>query len=365
MVMALLDPKAAGSELHVVPKVCRAAVLRRPGDRLCVEELEIPDLQSGQVLVKVAFSGVCRSQLMEARGGRGNDRWLPHLLGHEGSGTVQAIGPDVTKVTVGDAVILGWIAGDGLSVSGIRYASAAGFVNAGPVTTFCTHSVVSENRVVPSPKELPLDVAVLFGCALLTGGGMVLNELRPDPTASLVVFGLGGVGLSALVAAKACGCRRVIAIDVSEEKLVAATALGATDVINAGILDPVRAVHELTGGVGVDYCIEAAGSTATIEQGFAMTRKSGGRCLFASHPASGEKIQLDPHDLISGKGIQGSWGGGSKPDEDVPRLAKMYSEERLPLESLLGRRYRLEQVNEALDDLEHNQAFRPLLAMQE
>jgi S-(hydroxymethyl)glutathione dehydrogenase / alcohol dehydrogenase len=300
---------------------------------------------------------------MEVRGCRGEDKWLPHLLGHEGVGTIVEVGPGVTKVAAGDQVILGWIEAKGLGAPPIQYKSQADVVNAGPVTTFSTHSIVAENRVVVCPKGLPEDVAVLFGCALLTGGGMVLNELCPDPDSCIVILGLGGVGMSALIAARALGCRRIIAIDVSKEKLRAAEKLGATDVIDSHGEDPVPAVLEMTGNLGADYCVEAAGTTETIEQGFSMVRRHGGRCLFASHPASGEKIRLDPHELISGKIIQGSWGGASYPDKDVPRLAKLYSDDHLPLESLIGRRYRLEQVNEALDDLESGEAFRSLLEM--
>ena len=341
----------------------RAAVLRGLGQRLEIEELQFPVLGPGQVLVEVAFSGVCRSQLMEVRGGRGSDPWLPHLLGHEGAGTVIEVGDSVTKVAVGDQVIMTWIRGDGADAKGTTYLGVDGPVNAGPVTTFGTHAVVAENRLVRLPDGVPLDVAVLFGCALPTGAGMILNELRPEPRSSLAVFGLGGIGLSAVMASCFYECHPVIAVDVSEAKLEMARAFGASHVINASLQDPVAGIRQLSGGRGVDCSVEAAGSTLTIEQAFASVHKHGGRCLFASHPESGNVIRLDPHDLISGKSIAGSWGGGSHPDVDVPKLATLYRDGRLPLERLITRRYSLEDVNQALDDIETGRVFRPLLVM--
>ena len=342
----------------------QAAVLYETGQPLVVEVLPIPAVSPGQVLVEIAFSGVCGSQLMEVRGGRGVDRWLPHLLGHEATGRVVQIGEGVTKVGVGDAVVLTWIRTAGLDAGGGAFYKGSRRINAGPVATFGTHGVVSENRVVRLPDGIPMDVGVLFGCGLATGAGMLMNELRPEPGSSLAVFGLGGIGLSALIASRLFECQPVIAVDVSDAKLRTATEFGATHTIDARTQDPIEAIRALTNGRGVDYSVEAAGTARTIEQAFASVRKHGGKCLFASHPASGHKIQLDPHDLISGKNIAGSWGGASQPDRDIPILAQLYREGRLPLERLLSRRYPLSDVNQALDDLESHQVFRPLLVMQ-
>jgi S-(hydroxymethyl)glutathione dehydrogenase/alcohol dehydrogenase len=362
------DERRPGTETDLIPAKTipshfSAAVLRQLGQPLSIETLEIPPLRQGQVLVEIAFSGVCRSQLMEARGGRGADRWLPHLLGHEGAGTVLAVGENVTKVGPGDQVILTWIRSAGADAAGATFSNGHHQINAGPVTTFSTHTVSAENRIVRLPPGVPLDVAVLFGCALPTGAGMVMNELDPEPGSSLAVVGLGGIGLSAVMAARLTECSPIIAIDVSADKLSLAAAFGASHTINSSSQDPVNAVRDLTAGHGVDYCVEAGGATETIEQAFSMVRKHGGRCLFASHPPSGAKIQLDPHDLISGRRIAGSWGGCSKPDQDTPKLAAMYREGRLPLERLLTKRYRLDEVNQALDDLEGGRVNRPLLVM--
>ncbi len=340
----------------------RGAVLWETGKPLRVEDgIVIPPLQEGQVLVKLAYSGVCQSQLMEVRGKRGEDHHLPHLLGHEGSGQVIAIGGGVSKVSPGDCVILGWIKGKGRNVSGARYQLGNQLINSGPVTTFSTYTIVSENRVVPLPPEVTKDVAVLFGCALPTGAGMILNEIKPKRGSSIAVFGLGGIGLSALMACHVFECDPVIAIDLSPDKLELAQKFGATHVVHARNQDPLVEVQKVTDGKGVDYSVEAAGRTETIEMAFEMVRRNGGRCVFASHPETGKKICLDPFEMICGKSIHGSWGGGSTPDVDIPRIAELYAQGDLPLELLLTKTYSLDEINEALDDLENQKVFRPLI----
>jgi len=340
----------------------KAAVLFELGKPLVIEQdLEPPPLREGQLLVRLRYSGVCHSQLMEARGRRGPDRFLPHLLGHEGAGIVLETGPGVTKVRQGDTVVLGWIKGRGIEAGGSVFRRGALEVNAGGVTTFNELAVVSENRVVPLPEGIPLDVAVLFGCAIPTGAGIVTNEIKPVPESTIAVFGLGGIGLSALMATMLYECELVIAVDVSEDKLALAREFGAHATVNSAKEDAVARIRELTNGRGVDYSVEASGLCEVIESAFEAVRRGGGLCVFASHPEFGKKIRIDPFDLISGKQIRGSWGGACDPDIDIPRFARLYVEGRLPLERLLSRRYRLDEINEALDDLEARRVARPLL----
>lgn len=340
----------------------RAAVLHQLDQPLRIESgIEVPELRSGQVLVSLAYSGVCHSQLMEARGRRGPDRYLPHMLGHEGSGTVLEIGNAVTKVGPGDKVILGWMKGNGIDAGGTVYQKGHQSIHAGPVTTLSEYAVVSENRCVALPDGIPMDTAVLFGCAVPTGVGMVTNTIAPRDGSTVAIFGLGGVGLSALMATSLFDCARVIAVDVVESKLDIARELGATDLINGKEQNPVQAILDITEGRGVDYSIETAGLTATIEQAFESVRNQGGLCVFASHPEHGHRVRLDPHDLISGKRIEGSWGGASDPDRDVPRFAELYRMGKLPLGKLISRRYGLEEVNSALRHLEGREIGRPLI----
>jgi len=340
----------------------KAVVLTELNRPLKIKELEIPPLVDGQVLVKVAYSGLCRSQLMEVLGKRGKDRYLPHLLGHEGSGIVMQVSPGVEKVKKGDRVVLGWIKGDGAEVPCSHYKCGIETINSGAVTTFSDYSLVSENRLVKLPDDVPLKVGVLFGCAIPTGSGIIINELKPHAGSSIVVLGLGGIGLSALMALNLFECSKIIAIDIENDKLQLAKELGAHVVLNMQDGDCLEKVIKLTGG-GADYTVEATGLTKNIECAFQMVRKNGGQCIFASHPQSGEKIKLDPHDLISGKMIRGSWGGQCYPDRDLPRLFDLYRKGHLPVDKLLSKSYRLDEINQAFEDLQERRVIRALLAI--
>lgn len=341
----------------------KAAVLCELNKPLKLMDLIIPELLEGQVLVKIFYSGVCRSQLMEARGGRGKDNWLPHLLGHEACGEVISTGKGVKKVKKGDEVILGWIKGDGIDAAGAKYISKEDgqIINSGKVTTFSNYSIVSENRIVHLPKGIPHNVAVLFGCALPTGAGIVFNELEPKKNESFALVGLGGIGLSSLMALNEFNPKVVIAIDICDEKLEMASLFGATHTININKENVSEKLKEIVPN-GVDACVESGGKIESIELGFSLIKKEG-RMYFASHPKEGQFIKIDPFDLISGKKIFGSWGGGSRPDVDVPRLAKSYINGSFPLEKLVSKIYKLEDINHALDDLENGKVFRPLIKM--
>ena len=346
------------------PGFMKAAVLYKTGEPLIVEDnIKIPNLNAGQVLVEVAYSGICRSQLMEARGHRGPDPYLPHLLGHEGAGVVIDIGKDVKKVLTGDHVVLTWIKGEGTNCAGAIYNKNNVQINSGSVTTFSNYTIVSENRCVPIPKGVPLDVATLLGCAIPTGAGIIMNSIRPNKESSIAVFGTGGIGLSAIMATKLFNCATIIAVDIDDSKLQIAEELGATHMINSSKENPIEKIKAITNGIGVNYAVEAAGKAKVIEQAFQSVRDKGGLCIFAGHPAHNERIHLDPFDLIKGKQIQGSWGGECKPDRDMPLLANYFLEGKLPLEKLISHRYKLEEINQALNDLEKHKITRAILEM--
>ena len=343
----------------------RAAVLFETSKPLSiVEDIKVPPLTHGQVQVKTLYSGLCHSQLMEVSGGRGEDKYLPHLLGHEGVGIVESVGDGVTKVSVGDKVVIGWIKGEGLDARGAQYPHLDYVINSGSATTLSDRTIVAENRVVVLPSGFPDRLAMLLGCALPTGLGLVLNELKPESNRTIAVFGLGGVGMSALLAANLSKPSKLIAVDVAEEKLTLAKELGATHTINAGQVDPVAEILKLTDGVGLDYSLEAGGTTGTIEQAFASVRDGGGQCVFASHPKEGEFIKLEPHAFHRGKSIRGSWGGSSFPDRDIKKFAELYHQGDINLEVLISREYKLEQVNDALDDLANRRIIRALINTQ-
>jgi S-(hydroxymethyl)glutathione dehydrogenase/alcohol dehydrogenase len=341
----------------------RAAVLTKLNQPLELMDLELPELQAGQVLVDLAYSGVCHSQLLEARGKRGPDRFLPHTLGHEGSGIVRASGPGVVKVKPGDRVVLTWIKGDGQDVPATRYGSAGGAVNSGALSTFMTTTVTCENRLVVMPAAMPLREAALLGCAIPTGAGVVLNTADLQPGQSIAVFGAGGIGLSAVLGARLRQAGIIVAIDVVADKLIAARRLGATHAIDARSLDPVAALLALTTGRGVDVAVEAAGRRETMEAAFRSVRAGGGLCVLAGNLPHGSLMALDPMDLIRGKRIVGTWGGETQPDRDLPRYAQSFLAGALPLGELISHEYRLDEVNDALSALEAGQVARALVRL--
>lgn len=338
-----------------------AAVLAAHHEPLQLMELELPPLLTGQALVKVLYSGICHSQLMEIEGQRGIDKYLPHLLGHEGAGVVVDAGPGVTKVKKGDNVILTWIKAGGLNVPGPKYHSGARTINAGAVTTFSTYTIISENRCVLLPAGIAPDIACLFGCAVPTGLGIIMNSIKPAKNTGIALFGLGGIGLSALLGAVAAECNPIIAVDIIADKLALARRLGATHIINAQNEDAVDAIRSLTGGNGIDYAVEACGTTRTIEQAFQAVKNNGGLCVFASHPPAGQKISIDPFDLICGKQLRGSWGGESAPDRDIPIWADLYLQGKIPLRELITHRFPLSDINTAIALLRSGAAGRILV----
>ncbi len=334
-----------------------AAVLTKQKAPLELQELTIPELQPGQVLVRIAFSGLCHSQLNEINGLKGEDRFIPHTLGHEGSGVIEAVGSAVSKVKVGDHAVLTWIKGAGADVPGCRY----GHVNSGAISTFMTHAVISENRIVPILKEMPLREAALLGCAIPTGAGVVKNEMQLQEGKSFAVFGSGGVGLSALLAAKGAKAYPIIAVDVSDSKLEHACACGATHTINAKERDPVAAIFEMTGGSGADFVFESAGKREAMEKAFGSLKAPGGLCVLAGNLPKGEQISIDPFELIRGKRIVGTWGGKSAIDQDVAYYVDLFLNKKIDLSELITHEVPLDQVNHLVDELQAGKVGRGLI----
>jgi S-(hydroxymethyl)glutathione dehydrogenase/alcohol dehydrogenase len=339
----------------------KAAVLSKLKAPLEIWELEIPPLKKGQVLVKIAFSGLCHSQLNEINGLKGEDKFLPHTLGHEGSGYIEDVGEGVTKVKAGDRVVLTWLKGEGADVPGVQYSSRFGTVNSGAISTFMEYAVISENRVVPIPDKMPLKEAALLGCAIPTGAGVVKNEMQVQEGNSFCVFGVGGVGLSALLAAKHAKAFPIIAVDVVEEKLEKAHHFGATHLVNARLADPQEIIQEITQGKGVDFIFESAGRREAMEKAF-CSLKAPGLCVLAGNLPKGEKIAIDPFDLIRGKKIVGTWGGKSKIDQDVAYYTELYLDGKFPFDNLITHVTKLQNIQQLIEALEHGHVGRGLIA---
>jgi S-(hydroxymethyl)glutathione dehydrogenase/alcohol dehydrogenase len=338
----------------------KAAVLRAVGS-LSVEEIEMRRLKTGQVLVEMTLSGLCRSQLMEVRGFRGEDRWIPHLLGHEGIGIVREIGPGVTRFKPGDEVVLTWIKGEGLDAEPIIFESDLGSINAGPVTTLSEFTVVSENRLFEKPAPLGDLESVLLGCALPTGAGMAIKGVTGCTNPSVVVLGLGGVGMAALLTLRALGVKTVIAADSSNVKTNWAREQGVEFVV-AGSIDEIRAYVAKLHPNGVDLVLESAGSVSTIECAFLMLSPSG-QLIFASHPPTGDRISLDPHALIQGRRIRGTWGGDFNPHLDSRNLVELLMKSNVDVRSMASAPRPLEEINSLLDLLEGGLTMRPMISM--
>jgi S-(hydroxymethyl)glutathione dehydrogenase/alcohol dehydrogenase len=337
-----------------------AAILVELGKPLELADLDVPALKPGQVLVEVVCSGVCHTQVLEARGYRGEDKFLPHCLGHEGSGIVREISAGVGKVKTGDRVILSWIKGSGGDVPGTVYDWGGKKVNAGGITTFSTYAVISENRLTRIPDGMSMRLAALVGCAVPTGVGVVVNTAQPRPGQSLVVFGVGGIGSCAVAAAALAGCTPVIAVDVNDDKLALARQLGASHTIGAANNDAVNEILKLAPG-GVDFAVEATGRAPVMRQALASVRAQGGTAVIIGNARHGERLEIDPRELNQGKRLLGTWGGDNVPDRDFPRYCKLITAGRLDLSPLLSGGYGLADVNRALDDLERGVVARPLI----
>ncbi len=362
MGLVVSEKEGVAASLPVVTTT-QAAVLFEPCTPLSLLTLSLPPLQPEQVLVEIAYSGVCRTQLSEIQGKKGPDRFLPHTLGHEGSGVVVEIGAAVKKVKPGDHVVLSWIRGRGGEVGGMRYESEQGWINSGALSTFMTHTVTCENRVTPIPKAMPLREAALLGCAVPTGAGIVFNTANIKSDSSVAVFGLGGIGLSALMAVGSLKAKTIIGVDISDHKLKQARKIGATHTIHAHEQDAKEEILAITDGQGVDYAIEAVGCREAMETAFTVVRPNGGLCVLAGNVSYGETISIDPFDLIKGKRLVGTWGGETVPERDIPLYVEKFLNGVLPLGELITHEYPLEDINAVVRAMDAGEVGRALIKM--
>jgi S-(hydroxymethyl)glutathione dehydrogenase / alcohol dehydrogenase len=333
------------------PKKMKAAILVEQNKPLVVDEIELPDaLGFGQVLVKVHYSGLCGSQLGEIDGVKGEDRFLPHLLGHEGAATVLAVGPGVKHVKTDDTVVLHWRKGRGFECDPPAYRWNGRRLNAGWITTLNEYAVVSENRCTPIPQDSDLEVAALFGCAVTTGFGVVENNARIRIGESVVIFGAGGIGLNIVQAASLVSAYPIVAVDLHDNRLELATEMGATHIVNGNLEEVREQILKITGNAGVDCFIDNTGHTEIIEVGYQIT-KTKGRVILVGVPRIGENINIYSLPLHFGKSISGSHGGDGNPNLDIPRYQNLYRNGRIKLRELISDIYRLEEINGVIDSV--------------
>lgn len=344
------------------PRTTAAAILVRQQAPLEVATIEIPELGVGQVLVQVKATGICGKQLDEISGRRGEDPFLPHLLGHEGAGIVVEIGPGVQKVKPQDHVVLHWMKGSGIESRPPTFQRDGSRINAGWVTTFSEYTIASENRVTPIPDDIPFDLASLLGCAVTTGLGIVFNDAALRPGQSIAVFGVGGVGVNVIQGAALVNAHPIIAIDRHDAKLEQAVAFGATHTLNASRTDPVQAVMEITGRRGIDVAVDLTGLRAVRETAYRVTSAKG-RTIFGGVPHHQEPITVDSFPLHFGRVVTGVHGGGTNPDVDIPRCLQLFRLGKLKLEEQVTHRFRLEEINTAVQQVQVGVALRCMVTM--
>lgn len=329
----------------------KAAILVELRKPLVIADVEIPsELQYGQVLVKIHCSGICGSQIGEIDGVKGQDKFLPHLLGHEGGGVVEDIGHGVTKVKKGDHVVLHWRKGFGIESSTPQYKWDDKIVNAGWVTTFNGYAIVSENRLTPIPKEVDLEVAAMMGCAVTTGLGVINNNAKLKVGESIAVFGAGGIGLNIIQGAAMVSAYPIIAVDIYDNKLELATHFGATHLINSMKIDPRKEILNIVGAMGLDVAVDNTGNVKVIELAYELTQHNG-RTILVGVPKKGNNISIYSLPLHFGKTLIGSHGGETHPDTDIPRYIKLYKAGKLRLENLITERFPLDAINVAIEKM--------------
>jgi Zn-dependent alcohol dehydrogenase len=347
----------------------KAAIFVEPNKPLVVDEVAFPDPGADQVLVKLFASGVCHSQLHTMKRPARPGHRLPELLGHESTGVVVAKGRDVRHVKEGDHVITTWVDRDNATTDQplvmhalndrAQYAADwRGKEVMHSAATWAEFALAQERVVLPLPNDVATDVTSIVGCAVMTGAGAIINTLQVRSGQSVVVVGAGGIGLCAISAAAVVDAHPIIAVDVHDEKLAFARRFGATDVINSKNIDAIQAIKDLTRG-GADFTIDAVGLPQTQEQilravrpGYSGKDKGGTALLVGITPPNAKAI-LDTSLFAGSRSFTRTSGGDCKPDRDFPIFIRWYREGKLKLDELITHRYKLEQINEAVDDLEH------------
>lgn len=362
--------------------IVSARVFTQPSEPLDAEELRLTEVRDDLVRVRLRASGVCHSDLHVAAG-----EWKvdgPLVLGHEGAGVVEAVGPGVRDVRPGDHVILSWFApcrrceqcarGRAWLCTGTKALDnvlpdgTTGFFrrDGTPVRaflglgTFAEKTIVPESAAVPIPTDVPFPVAALIGCAVTTGVGAVTNTARVRPGDTAVLLGCGGVGQSILLGLGLVGADTIIAVDLSDERLALAREFGAAHTFRGDDPDLSDHIHAITGG-GAEHAFEAIGAPATIEMLPRLIGR-GGQAVVVGMTPEGIRVEFDPFDLADqGKRILGCNYGSSVPSVDFPRLARLYASGRLPLGRLIGRTVALDTVNEALEGLQRAVGLRTVI----
>jgi len=359
----------------------KAAVCYEFGQPLVIEEVVIDPPQAGEVKVQIKAVAICHSDVHLVRGDWKN--WSsnpPVIAGHEGAGHVVEVGPGVTRAQVGDAVVVSLLRSCGqcfYCASGSPFICEGKFalqrehrlhritgehIRQGISTgAFAECAVVDQSQVVPVARDMPLDQACLLACGVITGYGAVVNTARLTPGSSAVIIGTGGVGLNAIQGAHLSGAHPIIAVDVSDSKLEAARAFGATHTLNAKRTDVITEVRALTDRRGADYAFVTVGNPVAIEQSLKFVRRDG-TIVAVGMPSTGAAASVPMGDFVyNGQRLLGSNVGSTRLTVDIPRLVGLYQSGRLKLDELITQRYSLEKINDAIESMERGEALRNVI----
>jgi S-(hydroxymethyl)glutathione dehydrogenase / alcohol dehydrogenase len=372
-------------------KIGKAAVLYEVGKPMVIEEVTLDSPKKGEVRIKIAATGICGSDIHSIRGEHGQPA-LPGVGGHEVAGYIDELGEGVTGFNIGDPILVSlepagcghcyycvqgypgmcekkWKVRPpahfkGLTMPG-RYVTQKGvrvFQFGGTTCGFAEYTLASETRLIKLPKEMPMDSASLLACGVITGFCSVTNAARVQPLSSVVVMGVGGVGLNSIQGAALSGAYPIIAVDVFDSKLEAALKFGATHTINAKTeKDPIMKAYELTNGHGADYVFITVGGKKALRQGFSMSGYRG-MTVIIGHSGDDNLSDFEPTDFIGGQRmLTGSGAGSARVLVDIPRIISLYQAGRFKLDELISGRYPLEKINEAIEAVEKGDALRNVL----
>ncbi len=324
----------------------KAAILVESKKPLIVDNVQLPsNLEFGQVLVKVCYSGICGAQINEIDAVKGPDKFLPHLLGHEGSGIVEGVGKGVTRVKVGDKVVLHWRPSQGVQSNTASYVWNEKKVNSGWVTTFNEKSIVSENRVTPIPQDFDLRTAALFGCAVTSAFGAVNNDANLKIGQSVLIFGIGGMGLNIAYAASLVSAYPIIGVDLHKEKIELGKKFGLTHGLIANSNGLENQIKKILNNKDPEVVFETTGNSKVMEKAYEIT-PGDGKTIFVGVPDN--KISIYSLPLAFNKILKVSHGGDSEPDKEIPRYVNLVNNGKINFDDLITHEFNLDKINDAI-----------------
>lgn len=330
----------------------KAAILEQINQPLVVDDVDLTEAKFGQVIVKILVSGVCGAQLQEIAGLKGNAKFVPHLLGHEGCGMVESVGDGVTRVKEGDKVIMHWKKGEGIESPFPEYIYKGKKISSGKITTLSEKSIVSENRLTTIPQDTPNEFCALLGCGMSTALGIVNYDANIKFGETVLVIGCGGVGLNIIMAANLASAGNIYGVDISNEKK------SMVEALNAKFITGLNEISEK-----IDCIIDTSGNMGVISD-YLPLLSARGRCIIVSQPSKHNCLEIkNPANFFAGNGqiIRSTQGGNVNPTDDFPRYVNLYKKGKINFENLITHKFGLDEVNTAIDLVKNGKAGRIMI----